>query len=331
MVTVKEIAAKSILRTSGTVDPWFISRAGMNLYRGCAHACAYCDGRAEKYRVEGDFGSDIQAKINAVEILRKELGPDRSAQPELWPGEQNRSGGFLLLGGGVGDSYQPAEERRGLARGVLQLFAERRRPVHVLTKSSLVLRDADLLERIAMDAGALVSFSLSTSDDATAALLEPGAPPPSDRLRALESFARRGIPGGVFLMPVIPFLTDSARAIDRTVAAACSAGARYVLFGGLTMKGGRQRDHFLAAIEAARPGLRERIDSLYPGPEPGRPDWGSAVPGYYAEVSRRFAAAARKHGIPPRIPRELFEKTVSPAELAGILHEHARCFREREQ
>ena len=326
-MTLVEIKAKSILRKMSGIDSWFVSSSGMNLYRGCAHDCAYCDGRAEKYRVEGEFGSEIQVKVNAVEVLRRELGRDRPGQGEFWPLTSPRRGGFVLLGGGVGDSYQPVEARYRIARQTLELFAELKVPVHVLTKSALVLRDADVLERIARTAGALVSFSLSSADDELSAVFEPGAPPPSERLRALATLKERGIPGGVFLMPVIPFVTDSQRHIEETVAAAVSAGARYVLFGGMTLKQGRQKEHFLATIGKFQPDLLPRYAGLYPPPPAGRPDWGNAPPDYYRRVIRIFAAAARNNRVPPRIPLTLLKDVLVGNDLDTVLRDQVRDLR----
>ena len=104
---VHEIQAKSVLIKRKHIDSWFVSLYGMNLYRGCQHNCAYCDGRAEGYYVEGEFGRDIWVKINAPEILRRELDPARRRKP--------LKGGYFFLGGGVGDSYQPLEETYDLS------------------------------------------------------------------------------------------------------------------------------------------------------------------------------------------------------------------------
>ncbi|HEC95623.1 MAG TPA: hypothetical protein ENI50_01200, partial [Euryarchaeota archaeon] len=80
-MTIKEIEAKSILRKHKKIDSWFISHYGMNLYRGCAHNCVYCDGRSEKYNVDGEFGEDVTVKVNAIELLRRELKPKRKRTP----------------------------------------------------------------------------------------------------------------------------------------------------------------------------------------------------------------------------------------------------------
>lgn len=96
-VTFREVNARSLLRKHKKVESWFLTRYGMNLYRGCAHNCVYCDGRSEKYQVDGEFGREITVKINAIDLLRRELDPHRRRTP-LKPG-------FIGLGGGVGDSY----------------------------------------------------------------------------------------------------------------------------------------------------------------------------------------------------------------------------------
>ena len=132
----REVRAKSLLRKGSRVDSWFLAGCGLNLYRGCAHDCAYCDGRAEKYAVEGEFGREVAVKVNAPELLRRELAPPRGRAASAG----RAPAGYVLLGGGVGDSYQPAEERYRLARSALELLLELGRPVHVLTKSILVER-----------------------------------------------------------------------------------------------------------------------------------------------------------------------------------------------
>ncbi|MBT3223047.1 MAG: hypothetical protein HN348_28565 [Proteobacteria bacterium] len=132
--------AKSIIRRHKHADSWFAACYGMNLYRGCSHDCAYCDGRAEQYRVEGDFARDIQVKTNAPAIVARELDPKRKRKP--------LRRGYVLLGGGVNDSHQALEKEHRLARQVLEVLTRHPFPVHVLTKSPLIARDLDLLQQI---------------------------------------------------------------------------------------------------------------------------------------------------------------------------------------
>ena len=173
-MSIKELQAKTILRKHKKIDSWFISHYGMNLYRGCTHNCTYCDGRAEKYNVEGEFGKDIVAKINAPQILERELNPKRKRNP-LKPS-------FMLLGGGVNDCYQPAEIKYELTRKALHIFYEYNFPVHILTKSILVKRDSDIIKKINQRNKALVSFSLSSACKKISTHFEPGVPAPQERL-----------------------------------------------------------------------------------------------------------------------------------------------------
>lgn len=300
MQRVDEIRAKSILRKQKRVDSWFASAAGMNLYRGCAHDCAYCDGRAERYRVEGEFGRDVAAKINAPDLLDRELDPRRKRKP------LRRA--YVLLGGGVGDAYQPAEERCELARAALATIERYGYPVHVLTKSTLVARDFDLLERIAARSRAIVSTSLCCADDDLSRLFEPGCAPPSRRLELLSEARGRGLATGVYLMPVIPLVTDGAEMLDATLAAIAHAGVDFVMFGGMTLKPGRQTAHFLSVLRGRFPELERRYGEIYTGDR-----WGNARRDYYARIEHRFGAAARRHRLARRIPLRL---------LAGVLDEN---------
>jgi DNA repair photolyase len=236
-MTIREIKAKSILRKYKKVDSWFISRYGMNLYRGCTHNCIYCDGRAEGYYVDGEFGEDVTVKVNAIEILRRELDPKRKRTPF------KRS--FIMIGGGVGDSYQPVEAKYQLSRRTLELMDEYNFPVHVLTKSTLVKRDIDILKKINNKNRAIVSFSFSSVNDGISAVFEPGVPSPSERLKTLAFFKNEGIACGMFLLPVIPFMTDTPKLMEKTIRKASEVGLDFIIFGGMTLKEGRQKDYFI--------------------------------------------------------------------------------------
>jgi DNA repair photolyase len=299
---LKEVTAKSILRKQKKIDSWFISRYGMNLYRGCAHNCVYCDGRAEKYNVEGEFGADIAVKVNAIDILRRELDPSRKRSP--------MAKGYVLLGGGVGDAYQPAEKRYCLARRTLELLISFNHPVHILTKSTLVERDIDLVEKINNAGRAILSMSFSSTDDAISALFEPGVPPPSKRLATLMKFKKHGIACGMFLLPVIPFITDKPEILEKSVAAAKSAELDFIVFGGMTLKDGRQRQYFEQTLKRHYPQHVHEYDIVYRGDK-----WGQADSQYYNSLNELFAVIAEKHGMPKRIPPKLY---------AGMLDDNDR-------
>ncbi|MBW2276024.1 MAG: radical SAM protein [Deltaproteobacteria bacterium] len=309
MAQIKEIQAKSILRKHKRVDSWFASAAGMNLYRGCAHDCAYCDGRAERYRVEGEFGRDVAVKTNAPEILRRELDPRRKRVP------LRRA--FILIGGGVGDAYQPAEESHELARAALSLIEQQGLPAHVLTKSSLVERDFDLLERIAARSRAIVSTSLTCADDELSRVFEPGCSPPSRRLETLVRARSRGLATGVYLMPVIPLVTDTSAVLDATLEMIARAEVDFVMFGGMTLKPGRQTEHFLSILDGRFPELVPRISAIYTDDQ-----WGNARGDYYQEIEHRFGEAAKRHRLARRIPLRLLKGVLDENDLVVVVLEN---------
>jgi len=313
-VTVKEIKAKSILRKHKRIDSWFVSRYGMNLYRGCTHNCIYCDGRAERYQVEGSFGDKVEAKTNALEILRRELKPiGRGAK--LKPS-------YIMLGGGVGDSYQPVEEKYQLTRRTLQLLYEYRWPVHILTKSTLVERDIDLITRLNEQERAIVSFSFSSTNNETSAVLEPHVPPPSERLKTLGFFKRKGVACGMFLLPVIPFLTDTPEMIEESLGRAREIGLDFVVFGGLTLKIGRQKEFFFNSLRQKYPELLPKYAQIYED----KNVWGQATGKYYSQINSLFNDIARKYKIPRRIPPRLFKDILSENDFVVVMLEHLDYF-----
>ena len=306
---LKEIQAKSILRKARKIDSWFISWYGMNLYRGCSHNCTYCDGRAEKYNVEGSFGEDVSVKINAVEILKKVLDPAGKRKPFRK--------GYVLLGGGVGDSYQTAEKDYLLARNALNLLKEYSLPVHILTKSTLIRRDGDLISEINRKRKAIVSISFSSVNKRLCSIFEPGVPAPGERLDTISFFKDRGIACGMFLLPVIPFVSDPAELIEEAVCRAKEAGVSFVIFGGMTLKDGRQKDYFMDAIEKYDPCILKDYQEIYSDYK-----WGQPTGRYSCTVNRRFRDIIRKYPLPVRVPLELFSGILSENDLVTVIFEH---------
>ncbi len=239
---IKEIQAKTILSHSKSQDPWFGIQYTMNLYRGCQHQCIYCDSRSDCYQIE-NF-KDTLVKVNALELLRKEL-PSKRVKATVGTGSMN-------------DPYAPVEKKYQLTRGALKLFVDHGFPVHVLTKSKLVTRDVDLLQQIEKDTQALVSFSITTYDDELGKKLEPGAALVSERLAAMRYLADRGIKVGVLLMPVLPFIEDNWENIRGIVELAHQHGAKYILAAfGMTQRKGSQ-EYYLNQLDRLFPGVKEK-------------------------------------------------------------------------
>jgi DNA repair photolyase len=238
---VKEIQAKVLLSHVKQPDPWFGLKYNMNLYRGCEHQCIYCDSRSECYRIE-NF-SDVLVKVNAIELLRKELASKR-VKGTIGTGSMN-------------DPYMPLEKRLNLTGRALAVMAEFRFPVHVITKSDLVLKDLDTLGEI-NQVFAAVSFTITTTDDVLAKKLEPGAPLVSERLKAMKTLSSRGIHTGIVMMPILPFIEDNEENIAQIVEKAREHGAAYVIPSfGMSLRD-RQRAYYYDELDKLFPGLRRK-------------------------------------------------------------------------
>lgn len=309
-MALREVAAKSILRKQKRLDSWFVTRYSMNLYRGCFHDCVYCDGRAETYHVAGTFGRDIEIKHNALAVLDAEIDPLRRRKP--------LTRCYFLIGGGVNDSYQPAERRYRLTRGALQLLLYHGYPALVLTKSPFVLEDIDLITELHHTHGAIVGCSFSSVSAEIGRVFEPTVAVPEQRLEVIRRFKARGVPCVMFLMPVIPFVTDSAEMLEASLQAGKDAGADYVVFGGLTLKLGRQMDHFLSVLASYDRTLVNRYRALYDRAN----SWGGAAADYENQLHRRFFHAAKAVGIPVRMPHRLFAPILAPQDRVVVMLEH---------
>ena len=207
-----EEQAKTILTRNASPDvPFDVS---LNPYRGCEHGCIYCFARPTHSYLglsPGlDFESRIYAKVNAPELLRREL-----ARPSYIPES-------IALGVNT-DAYQPCERGLRLTRRVLEVLQECGHPVAVITKSSLIERDIDLLADMAAKRQAVAAITITTLDPTIARTLEPRAAAPSRRLRTIRTLTDAGIPVGVSIAPVIPFITEPD--LERIMAAAADAGA----------------------------------------------------------------------------------------------------------
>ena len=200
---------------SGNDSPDIGFDLSINPYRGCEHGCVYCYARPTHSYLNLspglDFETRIVAKVNAAERLREALSA-KGYTP------------LQLNIGSVTDAYQPAERRLKITRSVIEVLSEARHPFSIITKSSLVERDIDLIAPMAQAGLAAVYVSLTTLDGALARALEPRAAAPHRRLRTIETLARAGIPVGVSVSPVIPFLNEPE--LERILQAARDAGAQ---------------------------------------------------------------------------------------------------------
>jgi DNA repair photolyase len=295
-------AARTIVNGPETtgMDFWSI-----NPYVGCAFGCAYCYARyAHRYTLERAAAADpaddhlrqdlesmppwlaferrIFVKQNAAAALRRVLRTPTARSRTL------REEGVVI--GTATDPYQPAERRYRVTRSVLEAIAEHPgMPVSIITKSPLVTRDIDVLARIAARADVTVHVSLITLDRELARRIEPRAPTPEARLRAVARLAEAGIDVGVNVMPVLPGITDGADAMDGLVRAVVRAGATHIAACALRLRGTARR-RYLPFIEAEFPHLADRYRASYAA--------GYNIGERYRDGLRRyFAKLCAKYGI----------------------------------
>lgn len=232
---------KSVLNKLKYPDSWFWSRYTLNTYSGCAHACIYCDARSQRYYLE-DFENEVIIKINFDKKLDQRLKRARTLLTDV------------IAPGGVNDAYQPIEQEIEHTRKVLQVIAKHKFPINIATKSKLITRDIDILNKIAKDTWCTIGFSISTTNEELAKFLEPYSSSPSERLEAIKTIKREApdIQVGTYLMPIIPFLTDDTENLEEVIRQSNKTGADFVLFSpGLTMRDS-QADYFIKKLKNSR-------------------------------------------------------------------------------
>ena len=226
----------------------------INAYRGCSHACTYCFARpTHEYlgmNTGDDFERRIVVKINAAERVRAELAPGR------WAGDH------IAMGTNT-DPYQRCEGKYRLTQGIVGELSRAANPFSILTKSTLILRDVDLLTEAARRTDVRANFSIGTVDEEVWRLTEPGTPHPLRRVEAVARLNEAGVPCGVLVAPVLPGLSDSPEQLDAVVKACVDAGARSIAPILLHLRPG-VREHYLSWLEEARPELVDDYRGLYP-------------------------------------------------------------------
>jgi DNA repair photolyase len=264
---------------------------GLNPYRGCEHGCSYCYARAYHDYLGWNSGLEFETRIlvkqNAATLLREALSaPAWRPQP-------------VALSGAT-DCYQPAERRFGLTRACLQVFAEFRNPVGIITKSALVMRDLDVLAELAAHGCMSVHLTLTTLDAGLAGALEPRAARPEHRLRAIRALAEAGVPVGVMVAPVIPGLTDHE--IPEILKAAAAAGATSAGYVVLRLPHA-VKDVFVDWLDRHVPGKKARVLSRVRemrGGELNVSEWGKRMRGeglWADQISALFGAGVKRAGL----------------------------------
>jgi DNA repair photolyase len=278
-MTFFEVHARSIINkvpdSSRMPFRWTI-----NPYRGCGHACVYCFARNTHKYLELDTGLDFDSKIvvkvNAAELARKEL-----AKPN-WAREH------VAMGTNV-DCYQRAEGRYRLMPGIIEALTQVRNPFSILTKATLLLRDLDLLEAAAEVTTVGLNMSVGFIDADLSASVEPGTPAPQRRLDACGAITARGLPCGILMGPVLPFLSDSPAQLEDTVRQIAQAGAARVSPIVLHLRPGA-REWYMAWLAEQHPRLVRPYRQMFGA--------GAYAPReYQRRISATVAELAAKHGV----------------------------------
>ncbi|MFC9230483.1 Rv2578c family radical SAM protein [Streptomyces decoyicus] len=283
-ITFHEVRARSIVnRVPGASRMPF--EWTVNPYRGCSHACVYCFARKTHSYLDldtgQDFDSQIVVKINAPELLRRELAGRR------WRGDH------IAMGTNV-DCYQRAEGRYGLMPGIITALRDHANPFSILTKGTLILRDLALLQQAAEVTDVGISVSVGFLDRELWRTVEPGTPAPERRLDVVRTLTAHGIPCGVLMAPVIPFLGDAPDQLRATVRAIAEAGAGSVTPLVLHLRPGA-REWFMAWLGQHHPHLVRRYETMY-GDGAYAPKW------YQRRITRQVHEFAAEYGIGPARP-----------------------------
>jgi DNA repair photolyase len=303
---VRREMAKSIIASNDSPDIGF--EQSINPYRGCEHGCIYCYARPTHcylgHSAGLDFETKLYAKVNAAELLEREL-----AHPRYVPK-------FIALGA-VTDPYQPIEREHRITRAVLEVLDRTSHPVGIVTKSALVVRDIDILARMAGRGLVKVAISVTTLDRTIARKMEPRAATPPKRLEAIRALSEAGIPVAVMVAPIIPALNDSE--IERILEEARQAGASeagYVLLR-LPLE---LKELIREWLQTEFPDRAQRVINILRSMHGGKdytPEWRLRQRGqgpYAEQIGARFRLAVKRLGLNERnskLRTDLFQRPVA--------------------
>jgi DNA repair photolyase len=291
--TYLDDASQSIVATNDSPDVGF--NFSVNPYRGCAHGCSYCYARPGHEYLGLSAGIDFETKImvkrRAPELLREFLANPR------WKPE-------IIVFSGVTDCYQPIERELRLTRGCLEVAAECRQPIGIITKNALVTRDIDVLRELVAHRAVRVAVSITSLDQELTRVLEPRTSSPAARLRAVAELAAAGIPAEVKTAPIIPGLNDHE--VPAILAAAREAGAMSASYTLLRLPS-TVRDVFLEWLQRCRPNHAAKVESFIRSTRGGRlnnssfKDRHRGVGPIAEQVKQSFKVFAKRYGLDNKI------------------------------
>lgn len=241
------IEAKTMMQKSYYSSQWFGIDYNMNLYKGCPHGCIYCDSRSDCYKIE--HFDKVRVKKDAIMLLEKEC-------------KKKRKKGVLGIGS-MSDTYNPFEKKYKITRKALEIAEKYGFGISMDTKSDLIVRDIDILERMNKTLPVILKVTITTADDRLSKKIEPHVCVSSKRFEAIKKLSQAGLFVGVLLTPILPFITDSEENIRKIVRLAYEHGAKFVyMMNGVTLRA-NQRAYYYAQLDKLFPGLKKQYINTY--------------------------------------------------------------------
>lgn len=293
---MNQIQVKTILNKKKYADSWFLDRFTLNPYSSCSFNCLYCYIRGSKYGT--NMERKLAVKTNAPELLEKQL--KRLAQKNDY--------GFIVLASAT-DPYLSVEKDEKITRRLIEIILKYRFPLHIITKSDLVLRDLDLFEELRKEAiippdlsnrlkeGVVITFSFSTIDEKIARIFEPGAPKPQARLDALKHIRSHGFHSGISMMPMIPYISDRGEHLEEMFQAFKENDAQYVMPADISLFDNgvsSNKTLMFRAVKKHYPELLPKYEKLFATQ--------NHLPDYYRKAFyEKMSELSQKYQIPNRI------------------------------
>jgi DNA repair photolyase len=280
-ITFHEVLAKTALNHVPGASRALPFAWTVNPYRGCSHSCVYCFARNTHTYLDLDAGKDfdneIIVKINVAEVLARELARKKEPIPAVALGTNT-------------DPYQRAEGRYRLMPGIIAALADSGTPLSILTKGTLLRRDLPLLAEASRLVPVDLAMSVAVFDDELQASVEPGTPTAKARLATVTAVREAGLECSVFMMPILPFLTDTREHLDHALAQIKASGASSVLYTALHLRAGT-KEWYLQWIEREHPELAEKYRYMYYGTNAYAPK------DYRTWLAAKIKPLIRKHGL----------------------------------
>ncbi|WNY25606.1 SPL family radical SAM protein [Methanolapillus millepedarum] len=289
------VPAKQIITPLPKGTDYMAHTHNMNIYRGCNHGCIYCDSRSVCYQIE-NF-SQVRAKENALFLIEKELSAKSKAgaKGSIRTKKEDGNAQKIIVGtGAMSDPYNSFEKDLCLTRGALDILDRYKCGVSVTTKSALVARDLDLFLKINQHSPVNIAITVTTIDSTVCSKIEPNVSTSKERFSAMKKLSEADLFTGVYMNPVLPFITDSKENISEIVNEAAAAGAKYAMcFFGVTLRKGN-RDYFYQNL-GGFPNVRQKYETLFGNKY-------ECAAQNAEELSAAFKQACQKQGLLYKMP-----------------------------